>query len=73
MARPLEYSLFPHTDVFGTAGYILSVRNPYTGQCGQGFFERVCDAHRAVRRASDRLGRGDNPLEYFDSPYVQKL
>jgi hypothetical protein len=71
--KPLEYSIFPWTESdFGQAGYLLSMREPYTGQRGQGFYLVRADAVRAYERAVDRYNRGGNPLEYLDAPSVQE-
>lgn len=71
MFKPLAYSIFPWTESdFGQDGFLLSVRHPYTGERGQGFYLTHEAALRAYRLALHRYNSGENPLQYLDAPYV---
>ena len=70
MQKPLEYSIFPWTDCFQQDGFILSIRQPYTGERGQGFYLKKEDAVRAYHLALHRYNSGQNVCEYTDAPYA---
>jgi len=69
--KPLEHSIRPWTESdFGHSGFLLTIREPYTGQRGQGFFLEEDAAVRAWQCALHRYNSGANPLEYLDTPFA---
>jgi hypothetical protein len=67
----LVTTIFPWTESDShQEGFILSVRHPYTGERGQGFYRSYDEAVLACHRAINRFNRWGNPLEYLDTPYV---
>jgi hypothetical protein len=45
------------------------VRNPFTGQRGQGFYLLLCSAQKAYLKAVHRYNSGSDPMQYLDPYY----